>query len=391
MSRRPRRNHTPAFKAKVALAAIKGDRTLAELAEQFDVHPNQITSWKAQLEGGAADVFGPGGGNGATHAGGRREVAARQDRRADAGERFFRGRAQQGGIAERKAMIDRAHDLPITKQAEALRISRGSVYYLPRPVSASRPGDHAASRPAASGVPLRRLADVARPAGCRGVQDRPSSCEDADAADGDRGALSPSAHDEARARPQDLPVSAARDGDHAAEPGVGDGHHLHPDGARLRLSGRRARLVQPSRAVVALSITMEAAFCVETLEDALGSSRQAGHLQHRSGLAVHRRGLHRRARQQRHCDQHGRQRALGGTTCSSSGCGAASNTRRCICGPTTASARPALRSAATWTFTMADVHTRALTARHPIKPTSPRCLSAWQPNPGRGSTYRRGK
>ena len=58
MSRRPRRNHTPGFKAKAALAAIKGDRTLAELAEQFDVHPNQITSWKAQLEGGAADVFG---------------------------------------------------------------------------------------------------------------------------------------------------------------------------------------------------------------------------------------------------------------------------------------------------------------------------------------------
>ena len=64
MSRRPRRNHTPAFKAKVALAAIKGDQTLTQLAEQFDVHPNQITSWKAQLEGGAADVFGPGG-NGA--------------------------------------------------------------------------------------------------------------------------------------------------------------------------------------------------------------------------------------------------------------------------------------------------------------------------------------
>src|SRR5438128_458931 len=60
MSRRPRRNHTPAFKAKVALAAIKGDRTLAQLAEQFDVHPNQITSWKAQLEGGAAGVFGSG-------------------------------------------------------------------------------------------------------------------------------------------------------------------------------------------------------------------------------------------------------------------------------------------------------------------------------------------
>ena len=61
MQRRPRRNHTPAFKAKVALAAVQGDRTVAQLAEQFDVHPNQVTSWKAQLEGGAADVFGPGG------------------------------------------------------------------------------------------------------------------------------------------------------------------------------------------------------------------------------------------------------------------------------------------------------------------------------------------
>jgi transposase len=65
MTRRARRNHTPVFKAKVALAAIKGDRTLAQLTEQFDVHPNQITSWKAQLEGRAADVFGPGGSNGA--------------------------------------------------------------------------------------------------------------------------------------------------------------------------------------------------------------------------------------------------------------------------------------------------------------------------------------
>jgi transposase len=65
MKRRPRRNHTPAFKAKVALAAVKGDRTLAQLSEHFDIHPNQITTWKAQLEGGAADVFGAGGGKAA--------------------------------------------------------------------------------------------------------------------------------------------------------------------------------------------------------------------------------------------------------------------------------------------------------------------------------------
>jgi transposase-like protein len=61
MMRRARRNHTPAFKAKVALAAIKGEKTLAELAQLFDVHPNQITTWKGQLLEGAAAVFGASG------------------------------------------------------------------------------------------------------------------------------------------------------------------------------------------------------------------------------------------------------------------------------------------------------------------------------------------
>jgi transposase-like protein len=60
MSRRPRRNHSPEFKAKVALTAIRGEKPLAELAEQFDVHPNQITQWKAQLLERAATAFGGG-------------------------------------------------------------------------------------------------------------------------------------------------------------------------------------------------------------------------------------------------------------------------------------------------------------------------------------------
>jgi transposase-like protein len=68
MSRRARRNHSPAFKAKVALAAIKGDRTIAQLAEHFDVHPNQITAWKSQLEGNASEIFGSGGGTPVTPA-----------------------------------------------------------------------------------------------------------------------------------------------------------------------------------------------------------------------------------------------------------------------------------------------------------------------------------
>lgn len=58
MARRPRRNHSPAFKAKVALAAIKGDKTLAELSQQFDIHPNQITQWRSQLLENAAGAFG---------------------------------------------------------------------------------------------------------------------------------------------------------------------------------------------------------------------------------------------------------------------------------------------------------------------------------------------
>ena len=59
--RRLRRNHRPAFKAKVALAAIRGKQTLSELAQQFDVHPNQIKQWKEQLLAGVTEVFDSGG------------------------------------------------------------------------------------------------------------------------------------------------------------------------------------------------------------------------------------------------------------------------------------------------------------------------------------------
>ncbi|MGD9851741.1 MAG: IS3 family transposase [Nitrospirales bacterium] len=132
MTRRPRRNHSPTFKSKVALAAIKGEQTVAELAQRFDVHPNQITQWKTLLLERAAGVF-----EGGESAQAPVDVKSLH---AKIGELtlengFFRNCAHQSGRAERKTMIDRTHPLSLTKQAHTLGVSRGSVYYRPQAVS----------------------------------------------------------------------------------------------------------------------------------------------------------------------------------------------------------------------------------------------------------------
>ncbi|WP_461330804.1 IS3-like element ISRj2 family transposase [Bradyrhizobium liaoningense] len=129
-----RRTHSPAFKAKVALAAVKGDKTLAELAQLFDVHPNQITIWKNQLLEGAAGVFGHDKTSAETPVD-LKALHAKIGELALENDFLFR-RAHQGGPAERKAMIDRDHDLSIVRQAKVLKLARSTVYYEPRPVSA---------------------------------------------------------------------------------------------------------------------------------------------------------------------------------------------------------------------------------------------------------------
>ena len=107
MPKRTRRTHSPAFKAKVALA-LHGDSTLADLAARFEVHPNQIQSWKKQ----AVDSLGGGiyprppcplrrtrGGD---------KEPSRQDRAVVDGEGFFITSARSRPVAERKALINRS-------------------------------------------------------------------------------------------------------------------------------------------------------------------------------------------------------------------------------------------------------------------------------------------
>ena len=185
-------------------------------------------------------------------------------------------------------MIDREHDLPITKQAAVLRISRGSVYYLPRPV------------PEADLAIMRRLDRLHLDfpfAGSRMLRGLLAS----------EGCRIGRRHVKTLMRRMEIealyrrPRTTKPEPGHkiypyllrgveitAAEPSLGDGHHLHPDGTRgfVYLA---AVLDWFSRRVLSwrLSITMEAAFCVETLKDAMACHGKPDILQHRSRFAVH--------------------------------------------------------------------------------------------------------
>ncbi|WP_372454370.1 IS3 family transposase [Burkholderia catarinensis] len=134
MTKRTRRTHSAAFKAKVALAAVKGERTLAELAQQYDVHPNQITEWKRQLQERAADVFGTTGSPPTEPPVDVKTLHAKIGQ-LTLENGFFVRSARQGRTAERKAMIDRAHALPVSRPTKLVGIARSSAYYQPQPVS----------------------------------------------------------------------------------------------------------------------------------------------------------------------------------------------------------------------------------------------------------------
>jgi putative transposase len=256
-------------------------------------------------------------------------------------------------------MIDREHDLSITKQAEVLKISRGSVYYLPRPVSSA---DLAIMRhldrlhlefPFAGSRMLRGLLALQ---GCK-IGRR---------------------HVKTLMRRMGIEALYRRPRTTKTEPG----HRIYPyllRGTKITRPNQAwamdityipmARgfvylavvLDWATRRVLSwrLSITMEAAFCVETLEDAMArygkpeifntdqGSQPARPSQVYSPTTA--------------SPSAWTAKGLGAIMCSSNGCGAASNTRRSICEPTKPSARRDIRLAGISTFTTADVHIRALT------------------------------
>ncbi|MGO2343866.1 IS3 family transposase [Vibrio litoralis] len=127
---RKRRNHSPEFKAKVALAAAKGDKTVAELAQKYNLHANQISTWKKELLENAAMIF-------ASESQLSKDNTEEVDKlHAKIGQLtmengFFGESARSLDRAQRKSSLDKSTQLPIKRQCELLNIARSTAYYQP--------------------------------------------------------------------------------------------------------------------------------------------------------------------------------------------------------------------------------------------------------------------
>ena len=250
-----RKKFDAAFKAKIALEALREDATVPELAKRHGVHPNQIYAWKKQVLDNVACLFA----RGASGSSDGEEERERETAKLYAKigqltvERDFLARRPGGSSApDRRAMVERSgKDLSVRRQCALVGVARSGIY-RPKPVAGGgRSGGDAPHRRTASRTSVLRLAandlrtQQGRPWG------QPQAGAAADAGDGDRGAGSAPRHEQSRARAQDIPLPAARPEDCRAEPRVGGRRDLHPDGMRLPLSGGDHRLGQPSGSGVA--------------------------------------------------------------------------------------------------------------------------------------------
>ncbi|MGH7015410.1 MAG: IS3 family transposase [Stellaceae bacterium] len=131
--RRPRRNHSPTYKARVALDCLRGEKTVAELAKQYELHPNQVTAWKNELLQRAGEVFGASAAEGALDAEKVHELHAKIGELAVERDFLAQG-ARSLPRTERTEMIDGGGKLSVKRQCELLGLNRTGVYYTPRPV-----------------------------------------------------------------------------------------------------------------------------------------------------------------------------------------------------------------------------------------------------------------
>ena len=131
-----RKNHTPAFKARVALAALKGEKTLSELASQFEVHPTQIRQWKRHLQQQATDLFSR-----PPTPDQRSQAALQAELYQQIGqlkvELDWVKKKLPSSIETKRELIDRAHPhLSVRQQCTLLGLARSSYYYAPAQVPA---------------------------------------------------------------------------------------------------------------------------------------------------------------------------------------------------------------------------------------------------------------
>ncbi len=293
MGKVTRKRYGAEFKAKVALEAIKGELTLAELSAKHGIHQTMIAAWKRQAIEGLASTFS--GKAEAVQATGEAELTrlARQDWPVGGGAGFFGEGLRSMSVERRREMVEASHPhLSIVRQCALLQISRSGRYY--QPVGESEPTlalmrliDEAFLECPYYGsrqmmrhlhrlghrVGRNRVARLMRKMGLRAIYQKPNTS---------------APHPEHRVYPYLLRDS----GDRAPQPGLVLRHHLHPDAAGLPVSGGDHGLAQPPGAVVAAVQHHGCDVLHGGTGGGVGPAWQARDLQHRPGKPIHQPVVH---------------------------------------------------------------------------------------------------
>ena len=234
------------------MAALSGEKTLAELSSEFGVHPTMISTWKQELIKRASELFARGNKAPAVDDAQKSHRRSAPQDRPVAGRTGFSCRAARHlPSAERRAMITPNAALSVKPAMHAAR-DRAQQLLLPaaadvgggtRSAQPARPDFHRASgvwQSADAGDAVARRDPVGRRR-IRRLMRKLGLCGDQAEAQ----------HQQAASRAQDLSLSAARQDDRSAEPGMGNRHHVHPDAAGISVSGRDHRLGDQAGSVLA--------------------------------------------------------------------------------------------------------------------------------------------